>query len=94
MTKSETQAGVVYVSHWMGQHMTAHHEVRQDGSKGFAQLGKLCKQSTGELTAHLLHELYDLLLRGVARQELVKVGDHVHADGAGQGVVHLWEGIG
>ena len=64
-------------------------EVGQDGAEGRAQLGWV-EEGDGE---HLLHELHDLLLGGVAGEELVDVRHHVDADGARQGVVGLQWGF-
>ena len=40
---------------------------------------------------NLLHELDNLVLSGVARQELVDVSHEVDADGASQGILILWK---
>ena len=42
---------------------------------------------------HLLHEFHDLLLGGVAGEELVDVRHYIDADGARQGVVGLQWGF-
>ena len=52
------------------------------------------RKKAAQGVAQLLEELHDLVLCGVAGDEVVQVGDDVDADGAGQLVPALGHGLG
>ena len=62
--------------------------------QGVALLLQGGAQEAAQGVAQLLEELHDLVLGGVAGDEVVEVGDDVDADGAGQLVPGLGDGEG
>ena len=62
--------------------------------QGVALLLDRGPEKASQGVAELLEELHDLVLGGVAGDEVVEVGDDVDADGAGQLVPALGHGLG
>ena len=62
--------------------------------QGVALLLDAGPEKPAQGVAQLLEELHDLVLGGVAGDEVVEVGDDVDADGAGQLVPALGHGLG